>query len=72
MDTLKQQIRENLKELNSAMQQIHHKVAQQNNITLEQFDILIELDELWIDFLDENMAPTVGQIAENIGNPPTT
>lgn len=50
----------------------HHEIAQQHNLSLEQFHLLIELDELELDVSEEVLPPTVGQIAANLGNAPHT
>lgn len=50
----------------------HHELAQKYDLTLEQFHLLIELDELELDVTEDAAPPTVGQIAENIGNAPHT
>lgn len=50
----------------------HHEAAQKYNLSLEQFHLLIELDELELDVSDDTLPPTVGQIAANIGNAPHT
>ena len=50
----------------------HHETAQRYNLSLEQFHLLIEIDELELDISDDTLPPTVGQIAANIGNAPHT
>ena len=39
---------------------------------MDQFDLLVELDELNLDLPDDSLLPTIGQIASNIGNTPHT
>ncbi len=46
----------------------YHELAQKYELSLEQFHLLIELDELMLDINDEVNAPTVGEIAKNINN----
>ncbi|OPJ63087.1 MarR family winged helix-turn-helix transcriptional regulator [Clostridium oryzae] len=50
----------------------YHKLVQKYNLTLEQFHLLVELDELMLDICNENDAPTVGSIAKNINNSQNT
>lgn len=50
----------------------HHELAKKYDLTLEQFHLLIELDELELDVAEDAAPPTVGQIAETIGNAPHT
>ncbi|HMM22430.1 MAG TPA: MarR family winged helix-turn-helix transcriptional regulator [Selenomonadales bacterium] len=50
----------------------HHELARKYDLTLEQFHLLIELDELELDVAEDAAPPTVGQIAETVGNAPHT
>lgn len=50
----------------------YHKLAKKYNLSLEQFHLLIELDELALNFSDEMSAPTIGDIAKNINNSQNT
>lgn len=50
----------------------YHKLAKKYNLSLEQFHLLIELDELAINLSDEISAPTIGDIAKNINNSQNT
>lgn len=50
----------------------YHELAQNYNLSLEQFHLLIELDELMLDVYDGGSAPTVGEIAKNINNSQNT
>lgn len=51
----------------------HHEAAKKYGLTLEQFHLLIELDELELDVIsDEALPPTIGEIAADIGNAPHT
>lgn len=50
----------------------YHKLAKKYNLSLEQFHLLIELDELALNLNDEMSAPTIGDIAKNINNSQNT
>lgn len=50
----------------------YHKLAKKYDLSLEQFHLLIELDELMLDINDEHKAPTIGEIAKNINNSQNT
>lgn len=51
----------------------YHEAAKKYGLTLEQFHLLIELDELELDIISEEvLPPTIGQIAADIGNAPHT
>lgn len=52
----------------------YHELAKKYDLSLEQFHLLIELDELMLDINDEYKAkaPTVGEIAKNINNSQNT
>lgn len=50
----------------------YHKLAKKYNLSLEQFHLLIELDELALNLSDEMSAPTIGDIAKNINNSQNT
>ncbi len=51
----------------------YHEAARKHGLTLEQFHLLIELDELELDLISEEfLPPTIGQIAADIGNAPHT
>ncbi|MEN6553486.1 MAG: MarR family transcriptional regulator [Methanobacterium sp.] len=51
----------------------HHKAAKKYGLTMEQFHLLIELDELELDIISEKaLPPTIGEIAADIGNAPHT
>lgn len=50
----------------------YHELAQKYDLSLEQYHLLIELDELMLDVNDEIQAPTIGQIAKNINNSQNT
>lgn len=65
-------ILDNWKHIDKLIHLEYHEVAQKNNLTLEQFHVLIEIDDLCLDVLNEGIAPTVGTIAANIGNAPHT
>lgn len=59
-------------EIDTLIHKKYHTLAQQYDLSLEQFHLLIELDELMLDVTDEGTAPTVGQIAKNINNSQNT
>ncbi|WP_238915358.1 MarR family transcriptional regulator [Clostridium sp. YIM B02555] len=59
-------------EINTLIHNKYHELAKKYELSLEQFHLLIELDELMIDIADEFKAPTVGQIAKNINNSQNT
>lgn len=50
----------------------YHKLAEKYNLSLEQFHLLIELDELVLTINDEATAPTIGDIARSIKNSQNT
>lgn len=50
----------------------YHKLAQEYGLSLEQFHLLIELDELMLDVDSGAEAPTIGEIAKNINNSQNT
>lgn len=58
--------------INKIMELKCHEIAQQFNLSLEQFHLLIELDELELNVSNETQLPTVGEIASNMGNAPNT
>ncbi len=59
-------------EIDKLIQRKHHELAQQYGLRLEQFHLLIELDELMLDVGSESSAPTVGEIASSIDNSQNT
>ena len=59
-------------EIDKLIQRKHHELAQQYGLSLEQFHLLIELDELMLDIDNESSAPTVGEIASSIDNSQNT
>lgn len=59
-------------QMDTLIHQKHHALAQQYDLSLEQYHLLIELDELMLDVSDESNAPTVGKIAKNINNSQNT
>ncbi|AKB83210.1 hypothetical protein MSBR3_2632 [Methanosarcina barkeri 3] len=63
---------ENWDSINKIMELKWHEIAQQSNLSLEQFHLLIELDELELNVSNETQLPSVGEIASNIGNAPNT
>ncbi|MGO5075795.1 MarR family winged helix-turn-helix transcriptional regulator [Clostridium sporogenes] len=59
-------------DIDTLIHQKYHELAQKYDLSLEQFHLLIELDELMLDINDDYKAPTVGQIAKNINNSQNT
>lgn len=59
-------------EIDALIHQKYHEMAKKNDLSLEQFHLLIELDELMLDVNDEYQAPTVGEIAKNINHSQNT
>lgn len=61
------------KHLNRQIHLKHHEIAQSHGLTLEQFHLLMELDELELDMIsDDLLPPTIGELAADIGNAPHT
>ncbi|MDV4150780.1 winged helix DNA-binding protein [Clostridium sp. AL.422] len=50
----------------------YHELAQKYDLSLEQFHLLIELDDLMLHVNDEEKAPTIGEIARNVDNSQNT
>ncbi|WP_186430303.1 MarR family winged helix-turn-helix transcriptional regulator [Clostridium sp. BSD9I1] len=50
----------------------YHELAQKYDLSLEQFHLLIELDDLMLYVNDEVKAPTIGEIAKNVDNSQNT
>jgi len=44
----------------------YHKLAQRYDLSLDQFHLLLELEELMLDIENEAQAPTIGVIAKNV------
>ncbi|MZK53531.1 MarR family transcriptional regulator [Clostridium beijerinckii] len=59
-------------EINELIHEKYHELAKKYDLSLEQFHLLIELEELMLDVNNEFKAPTVGQIAKNINNSQNT
>lgn len=59
-------------EIDTLIHQKYHDLAKESDLSLEQFHLLIELDELILDISDEYKAPSVGEIAKNINNSQNT
>ncbi|HHW01855.1 MAG TPA: MarR family transcriptional regulator [Thermoanaerobacterales bacterium] len=59
-------------EVDALIHKKYHELAQKYGLSLEQYHLLIELDELMLDINDEYKAPTVGEIAKNINNAQNT
>ncbi|OEC85817.1 MULTISPECIES: MarR family winged helix-turn-helix transcriptional regulator [Methanobacterium] len=67
------EIWEYLERVEKVIHSKHHKAAKKYGLTLEQFHLLIELDELELDIISEKaLPPTIGEIAADIGNAPHT
>lgn len=59
-------------EINKLIHNKYHELAKKYDLSLEQFHLLIELDELMLDISKESEAPTVGQLAKNFNNSQNT
>lgn len=59
-------------EIDTLIHRKYHELAKKNKLSLEQFHLLIELDELMLDIKDEYQAPTIGEIAKNINHTQNT
>jgi len=59
-------------EIDRLIERKYHELAQQYGLSLEQFHLLIELDDLMLDVDGESVAPTVGEIASSIDNSQNT
>ncbi|KHD35232.1 hypothetical protein NL50_14200 [Clostridium acetobutylicum] len=55
------------KQIDLLIREKYYKLSKKYDLSLEQFQLLIEIDELTV-----NIAPTVGEIAKNINNSPNT
>ena len=66
------QIIETKKTIDRLIHDRHHQLAQSYGLSLEQFNLLIELDELMLDLPADAAAPTVGALAKNINNTQNT
>ncbi|MCR3760824.1 MarR family transcriptional regulator [Clostridium felsineum] len=60
------------KEINVLIHERYHSLSKKYGLSLEQFHLLIELEELMLEVEDKLIAPTVGDIAKNIKNSPNT
>jgi MarR family transcriptional regulator, organic hydroperoxide resistance regulator len=57
--------------IDSLIHRQHHLLAQKHDLSLEQFHLLIELDELMVDVPEDSGLP-VGQLASHTGNAQNT
>ena len=71
-DQKKQTILEYRDKINALTHQQYHAQAQKHGLSLEQFHLLIELDELDIDLPAEDSGLSIGKIAQHIGNAQNT
>ncbi len=61
------------KQINRIIHFKYHETSQKYGLTLEQFHLLIELDEIESGLVPNNgLPPAIGQIAADIGNAPHT
>lgn len=60
------------KDIDSFIHKKHHQLAQKYDLSLEQYHLLVELDELMLEVNDEYVAPTVGEIAKSVNNSQNT
>lgn len=70
-DTIKEIINSKNK-INSILHENHHKIALNYGLTIEQYHLLVEIDDLMLEFDDNSFAPTIGEIAKNIRNSSNT
>jgi DNA-binding MarR family transcriptional regulator len=59
-------------EIDALIHRKYHELAQKYNLSLEQFHLLITLDDLLLNVNDTVKAPTVGEIAKNVDNSQNT
>lgn len=52
--------------IDSSIHAKHHELAKDYDISLQQYHLLIELDELMLEVEDGFLAPTVGELSKNI------
>lgn len=57
---------ENQKEAEMIIHENYHLLAQKYDLSLDQFHLLLELDELMLDIRCDTEAPTIGTIAKNV------
>lgn len=72
MNAKASKIIENWSHINKIVELKFHEIAQEFNLSLGQFHLLIELDELELNVSNDIPLPTIGEIATNIGNAPNT
>lgn len=60
------------KRVNSLIHEKHHDLAQKHGLSLEQYHLLVELEELMLDVEEVAEAPTIGDIAQNVNNSQNT
>jgi len=67
------EIQKNLEQINKLVRSKYREIAQECNLTLEQFHILIELHFHHGSMISEDILPlSIGEIAEDIGKAPHT
>lgn len=59
-------IMENQKKADMIVHENYHSPTQKYDLSLDQFHLLLELDELMLDLENETQAPTIGAIAKNV------
>lgn len=59
-------ILENKKRAEMIIHENYHLLAQKYDLSLDQFHLLLELDELMLDIKSDTEAPTIGTIAKNV------
>jgi len=72
LETIEKRIQGHIRYIDEMVHEKHHEVAKKYDLTVEQFNLLIELDELCIDVVEPINAPTVGQVADALGNAKNT
>lgn len=68
---ISQSILEKKSLIDSLIHRQHHLLAQKHDLSLEQFHLMIELDELMMDVPEDSGLP-VGQLASHTGNAQNT
>jgi DNA-binding MarR family transcriptional regulator len=67
-----QAILENKERIDTLIHRQHHRLAQKHGLSLEQFHLMIELDELMMDIPDSETGLPVGELAGHTGNAQNT
>jgi DNA-binding MarR family transcriptional regulator len=65
-------ILESKSKIDALIHQQHHRQAQRHGLSLEQFHLLIEMDELMLDIPADDAGLAIGRIASHTGNAQNT